>query len=585
MLSFLPLCAVVGAAVFAWFLYRFQRSRGRDMPWIFYIVTVILPFAAGGFHSYVAAITSLFLAANLIYMVRKTGKLMFVYNLNSAALICVAVGYCLTPMWAADRGMAVFGIVRMVPVLLYSLTLMQLSLEQKENCLRIIPLTGALMTVFSSLLLLLPNTDAYLTVQGRLSGFLQYPNSFAAFLLAGIILQYTKKKHEKWDLLLNGILILGVILSGSKTGFVLLIVSFFGILWFRRSKKVMLMLLIPIGLGLLLALAVSQLNVLRHADRFTDIHISSGSFLVRLLYYKDVIPQILKNPFGYGYMGYRALEGSFQTSRYYVTYIHNGLLQLLFEIGWFPALLLAAAFLRALFSKKTPPSYRLVLTIILAHCMLDFDLQYLVFWIILLSCLDFESGKRYCVRKGVGIATCVISTLICAWLGMGDLLCHLGKTEACLKMTPFHTDALSAAMQKAEDMQELDILADKILNLNPTSSLAYSAKANAALSKGEVLEMITYKERAILCARYTTEEYLDYFDKLYAVMEMYLRSGDTESALYCKKKLFGIADAMRRVSEMTDPLAFTTGDDASLVLPNNYLEILTQLSTSNESPD
>ena len=42
-----------------------------------------------------------------------------------------------------------------------------------------------------------------------------------------------------------------------------------------------------------------------------------------------------------------------------------------------------------------------------------------------------------------------------------------------------------------------------------------------------------------------------------------------------------IADAMRRVSEMTDPLAFTTGEDASLVLPNNYLEILKQIAESN----
>lgn len=584
MLSIIPLSAVAAATIFAFFLSRCLRSRGSELPGIFLWQTVVLPFAAGGFHTYTAAITAVLLAGNLIVTVKRNGRFLFVYNLNSAAIVCVVAAYLITPFWAADKGMAVFGIPRFIAVLLYCLTLMQLTPGQKSECLSLVPLSGAIMTVVSSVLLLFPNTDAYLTVNGRLSGFMQYPNSFAAFLLAGIILQYTKETRKKTDYILDAILILGVVLSGSKTGFILLIAALLGIIIIRKSKKVLITLIFPVVLGAILALAVSRFDVLRHADRFAAISANSSSFLVRLLYFKDVIPQILKNPFGYGYMGYRALEGTFQTGRYYVTYIHNGLLQLLFEIGWFPALLLAGALLRTMLSRNTAPRYRLLLTIVLGHCMLDFDMQYLITWIIVLSCLDFETGKRYSIRKGksIGAAACAGMMIICIWLGAGELLCHLQKTEISLRITPFHTDALSAQMQKTTDIDEQEALADKILKLNPTYSLAYSAKANIALSRGDISEMIGYKERAILCARYTTAEYTDYFDKLYVVMQMYLQAGDTKSAMYCREKILGIADAMQKVSQAMDPLAFKTGEDTSLELPFSYRLILKQLAAELE---
>lgn len=567
MLSVIPVCAVAFAAVVALFL----KKQYRDMPGIFLYLTFVLPFAAGGFHSYVSAVTAVGLIIHLYITAGRRGYLRFTLNINSIAVLLVLLGYCITPMWAADKGMAVFGILRYLPAALYALALMQLTKEQKGQCLSLIPISGAAMTVLSGLMLLIPGTEAFLTVNGRLAGFLQYPNTYAAFLLGGLILQYSKDSRSKWDLIADAILVLGIILSGSKTVFVLLVAAVAGIAAMHKKTGRILMLAALLAGAVSLALVLNRFDALRYAGRFRDIRLSSGSFLVRLLYYKDALPMILKNPFGYGYLGYRALEGTFQTGGYYVTYLHNGLLQLLFEIGWLPALAMAAAFLRAMFSRKNSPGSRLLLFSLLAHCMLDFDLQFFLFWVILLTCLDFEEGTRWTLRKKTaGALAAALCMAVSLWLGVADLAYSVGKTDLCLVLMPAHTDALSVRLRQTSDAAVLNETADQILKGNPTHSLAYSAKANAALSQGDVLNMMAYKERAILCSRYTAEEYMDYFDKLYGVRQVYRRNGDTGSAEYCERKMVQLYEKIQTVQNATDPLTDEIGEYMRLELPIRY---------------
>lgn len=579
MTSLIPILAACGAAAAAALIRYFLKKRNIPIPGIFLYLTFVLPFAAGGFHSYVSMITAWLLTAELIRTVRRNKKLRFVFSFPAEAVLFLVLCYCAAPLWAADKGMAAFAVVRYLPVGLYLLVWMQYSPEEKKIAMGLVPWCGAAMTLVTCALLPIPEMQPHITVNGRLSGFFQYPNTFAAFLLAGLILSQTREIRQRADLLADAVLILGIVLSGSRTVFVLLMAALIGILWIRRSRKLLLSLGISLGAGLLLALLASQLGLLRNADRFTAISTSSGSFLVRLLYFKDALPVILKNPFGLGYLGYRAMEGTFQTGRYGVTFIHNGLLQMLLDVGWAPALLMAAVFLRAMLSKKTEPGKRLLLVILLGHCMMDFDLQFFSFWVVLLSAVDFESGSVYYLKKqkSLGIAACAVVLAVCTWLGTGDLLHSLGKTEACLRVTPFHTDALTSALQRTADPEALDALADRILKNNKTHSLAYSAKANAAFARGQVVDMMTYKEQAILCARYSTEDYADYFEKLYAIYLRYQEMGDSTSAGYCLQKLQTIPEMMAQVSGGTDSLAHLTGEDQVLQLPDTYLTILQML--------
>lgn len=175
---------------------------------------------------------------NLILIFKQQKHLRFHVNLNTIAVLLVPAFYTISPLWAADKGMAIFGILRYLPLSLYVLTLMQYSREQLRRALSLVPLCCAWMTLSSCLLLLIPGIDAYVTVKERLSGFMQYPNTFAAFLLAGLVLQGTKESRSKSDLMTDAILIYGIILSGSQTGFILLFIALAGIVLIQKDPKV-----------------------------------------------------------------------------------------------------------------------------------------------------------------------------------------------------------------------------------------------------------------------------------------------------------------------------------------------------------
>jgi tetratricopeptide (TPR) repeat protein len=221
--------------------------------------------------------------------------------------------------------------------------------------------------------------------------------------------------------------------------------------------------------------------------------------------------------------------------------------------------------------------------VLTCHSLIDFDIEFFLFWAILLLCLDTEPATVYHLRnaKIPSIVTVATLLLLCAWLGLGDLLYQSGNYEKALKIAPFHTDALAASLKTTSDPDELDRLSDRILNLNPTHSLAYSAKANAAFARGNITDMIHYKEVAIQYAPYSIAEYCDYIEKLYIVMELYVKSADQNSAAFCLEKILSVPERMNAVASKTNPLAWRTGNNTEMVLPDSYLQLLEILAENN----
>lgn len=563
------ICSVFG-------FFRLSRNYIR-IPWLIYFLLWFLPFLAGGFYTFSALLSVLILSANIVMSTYNNPTLKVVINTNTMACFVLALFYCITPIWAADRGMAMFGVLRYMPVLLFALWLIQYSNEEKALFLSILPIVGAVMTIASCILWIFPTTKDFITVNGRLSGFLQYPNTFAAFLLTGLAVLGAKQHRCLYDWLLNSVLITGIFLSGSRTAVLLLF--FFLLTAVVLHKK--LPLFIPVVL--LFIAGFTALYLVKSVNQLTFLGRDIGSLFVRILYYKDAIPVILQHPFGLGYMGYRALETTFQTSRYTVSFVHSGLLQMLLDIGWIPSVLFAIAVIKSLISPRTTPTAKMVLLVLSAHSLIDFDLQFFLFWVILLLCLDFETGNVYQLNlpRSVRGTLTVVVLVVSIWLGTGDFLYLTGKDNTALKITPFHTNALESVLKATSDPNELDHLADKILSLNPTHALAYSAKANAAYARGQVPEMIRYKEEAIRLTPYTTEEYCDYIEKLYTVLEIYVHNGDMDSASYCLKKLLSVPDMVEAVNTKTDPLADKTGTNTDLVLPEQYQMLLSELAKAN----
>ena len=84
----------------------------------------VLPFLAGGFHSHVSFVTSWVLFFQLLRLYRENKSLSFVLNINSLSVLMLVAAYAVAPLWAASRGMAMYGLLRYLPLLLYILLLM-----------------------------------------------------------------------------------------------------------------------------------------------------------------------------------------------------------------------------------------------------------------------------------------------------------------------------------------------------------------------------------------------------------------------------------------------------------------------------
>ena len=539
----------------------------------------LLSFFAGGFYAFLAFPVALYLSVWLMLRSKKAGGLRLCLSLESVAVLLVVLAYGLTAFWGIDRGLAWWGFVKFIPLVLYAAVLMQLDQQEREETLCLIPLAGVIMTLGGTVLQFIPVLQTRIMPNGQFAGFFEYPNTYALFALLGIILLFTAKEIKPRFYLYAAVLLLGICFSGSRTTGILLVMAVVVMLWGRkelRSGLCMVGVLLAAGAVYVLA---DRLGLKPQADAGLSTGTDTGTLLVRWLYFKDALRMILTHPFGLGYLGYSFLQGSVQTSVYHVTYVHNELLQLFLDVGWIPVLVLVAALAKSFFGKGAGLKNRLLMFVILAHAMMDFDLQFLSVWFILLSMMNF-AGKRQRVVKlhSFGAASvCGIGLLAMLWLCAGDFCYNFGWNQACLQLTPFHTSALTKELPGQTDVYELGETADKILDLNSHVSLAYSAKANAALAEGQVLSVMDLKKQAILNSRYELEEYLDYFDKLHAIMTLYRNQGDMASAEICRQKILEIPEMIQQVLEETDPQAWNVKHKPELELPQEYLDMLEQL--------
>lgn len=553
------------------------RKNGSTLFPLFGILTFVLPFAAGGFHGYTAAAAALVLLWALVLKSRENGGLTVQLDLTTAALFSVVAAMVLSPLWSQDKGMSVFGTLHWLPALLYWLYLGQCSREQRERALGLVPHCGAVMVAAS--MILLSFFSRQLTVNGRLAGFFQYPNTFAAFLLAGYILCAAGERRQKLPMLV--LLAGGVILSGSRTAFLLLMSAAIGLGLLRKNRQGMAMLVLSMVMGILLGYGAEKLGLLPQAQRYQELD-DGGTFFARLLYWQDALPLIGSNPLGIGHLGWRSLQGSVQTGRYATAYLHNGLLQLALDAGWLPAGLMAAALLQGILCKGQPPETRLLLAILCLYCLVDFHTEYLVIWVILLSLLPKSRGKKVMLhRKGFINGAAALIAALCLWLGTAEGLYYSGNVDACLALAPFHTDAVEAKLAWSEPEQQLP-LADKLLSLDDHRSRGWNTKAWAARDRGDWETMIAMKQKAIACDRYNESQYLDYVNCLYMSMQTCLQRGEETAAWTLAETILTVPPMIEKRNEAISSLAGATGDNNTLTLPESYESLFSQLEALTE---
>lgn len=534
------------------------------------VIMAVSLLAVGLFYELTSAVVSAVLFVWLVLLAKRQ-KLGFRRNAASVTAIAVYIGYCVSILWSVDKGLSVWGVAKYLPVPLMALCLLQTDSDERSTVLNDLPWIGAVTVLVSFALQFIPSLHGLFTSSDRLAGFFQYPNTFACFMLLGLeILILNEEKINVWRVLCAIVLVFGLIQSGSRTVFVLAIPALLVSLFIRLRKKPKVLVIGAVSVAAVFIVMILALGGSYSVSHLLALSTSESTLLGRLLYWKDALPVIGSHPFGLGYLGYYMSHGSFQTGLYSVRWVHNELLQMLLDIGWIPAVIAIVAVVKAVLAKQ-PTVRKVVLLTLLAHCMMDFDLEYIAMYFIVLLCLDWDTGKTKTLKLTVP-AKAVSAVLILGslYIGVGSTLYYSGKTEASVKVYPWNTQARMELLTEAETAEEMDEQADAILALNDTVALAWDAKAEAAYSRGDFGAVIDAKNNALANTKYIRSEYVDYFNKLAVGYQLYLQAGDTKSAQICLDEIIGIHSRIDRVLAATDELAWKITDKPYLVMPDEY---------------
>lgn len=551
-----------------------EALRERELPELRLILAAGF-FLTGLYFEFCSALAAL----ALLGWLWRRGKLRLRLNLASGAVGAIFLGYVLSCFWAADRGLAPLGIPRALTLALAALCLLQLSPDERRVCLGDLPLIGAAMTLICAPAQLVPALAFYVRVSGRLAGFLQYPNSYALLMLLGLeqlLLEESGRRPPWLRLACAALLSLGLLLSGSRAVFLIALAALAACLLLRlrerraRSFRSVWPLLGAVAGGALLSFPAAALSP-GAGEHLGELSVGASTFLGRLLYIRDALPVAARQPFGLGYLGYYMTQRSFQHGVYAVRWLHCDPLQLLVDVGWLPAIVGAAALIRALRVKEGGPLRHVLLLTLLAHCSLDFDLQYASLFLVLLLTLDWEQGESRLFTPKLPVRA--LAALLCAgavYLGLAAALGDFAPPELTLRVYPFHTRALLDTLPSQRDPEELEHTADRILALDDKAALAWDAKARCCFARGDIETMIVAKRRAMRCAPYVQEEYTDYFEMLVRAEKLYREAGDKTGAAVCRQEIMSIETRIRDVLDGTDPLAWRIDDKPELTLPPGY---------------
>lgn len=535
------------------------------------IILILSLLLSGSFFEYTSCLLSVMLSVYLFVSILKSRYLSLKINLFSISVFSICIMYAISSLWAIDSGMAVIGFFKFLPLMLYMISLWQS--ERKTEFQNILPFVSSTMVVVSIIAMYIPMISNSFSVAGRLSGFFQYPNAFALFLLVCELLLLNKKHFKIVDYLCFLVLIIGILYTGSRTVFVIailsnlvLLIERFKVLKFNKAFLIIFLILLS-SIGVLFLFKRDILT------RYLSISFLESTFVGRILYCWDALPTILRHPFGIGYLGYSYIQTEIQTGLYTVRYVHNDFLQLFLDVGWIPALIFIVAIISAFFKKSITFHNKVIIGVICLHSFFDFDLQFIALFLILLILLNTNEGKTFYIKRSIcSIAVTVVAIFILnIYMGTHLFLSAFNKNFAAEKLYPFNTENKIAILSMTTDIEIANKFADEILAYNEVSYIPYTIKAKYCYSKGEIIEFINYKRLIFTKNPFNYDEYEDYCRLLIALISKFNEIGDYESADFCKNELIEIKDQLEQNKNLLSDLGKKINDQPNTKLSDEVL--------------
>lgn len=538
------------------------------------ILFILSFFLIGLFYEFMACLFLFFEFVYLGYLFYRRDIVVY-DNIHFILMIFIVFMYLFVCLFAIDKGMALIGFFKQLSILMFIIILMQFDKEERNELLLLIPFLGILMIGISMMGYFIPVMKSFFIINGRIGGFFQYPNTFALFLLIGCVVLYMHRDFYTNSNVFLLILLIGIILTGSRAIYILTAIMLIYVM--KNNPKYIKKILIFVTALILIVALINLLKIdIKVLKRLTQFSFSSSTLLGRMLYYKDGIKVLLSRPLGLGYLGYYFLEPSIQTGVYSIRFIHNDLLQIALDIGIIPCIMFIYIIISSLFSQNVKKENKIILGLIIAHSLFDFDLQYIAIFLILILCIDIYDGKKTKFisidYKIIGNAFIAISTVFSLYLAVSMSFQYFNLTDLSIKLLPFYTEAKVAKLQNIENIKEGTQLAKSIEKSNSNLSIIYDVYALNEMEKHNYDQMINYKEQSLNLQRYNIEAYDSYINMLYICLDYYQNDSTMQNKYIGKIK--EVPKTLNKLKKETDNLAFKIHDQPSFELSKQSKEII-----------
>lgn len=523
----------------------------------------------GLFEEWVCGACGIVLMVLLLARIRETNSLQLPKEPLLVMLSILPIAALVTIPYAIDGGMAALGFIKFFPVAVWTLLVKE---EEKEGLLRLIPFAGALTALIGLIAWVTPLRDSFYLNNNRLSGTFQYANSFALFLLIGIIIVLWKKYAIWQKIIIFTISTAGVMATGSRTVFCLLVLVV--IVWLiccivdRKPAN------LAIFAGIFFAMMLTMPKVV---ERFTSLNIESSSFSARILYNIDGIKMVLEHPFGLGYKGFLFYQGAVQSGNYSATFAHNELLQTALDFGIIIAIAMAVAWIIAVFRKEIKLENRIILIVAVLHSLFDWSLQFGVILLIVVLATENEQVKEVKFAGKARAAACGIAALACAvslWLSIAAFMEYTGNFGIAVNVYPYLTSSQMRVINEAESDKERYEAAESICRRNDYCTIALQAMAEKSAREGNFEKMAEYGERAMKTARYNTTGYELYLYLLSYAVETCGQQGKQNEALGYLQKVTEVTEQIENVNKSTNALAYNLYNKPDIQLSPEYLDYI-----------
>ena len=578
------------------------------------IIIGIIPFLIGTFYDFSVFLVTLIFSGILLGIFIKNKKLKIEINNMFLLSMVLFIFSTLGIFWAIDKNDAIIGTLRMLSLVIFSILLMQCKKEEKEKILNVIPYSGLVMLILSIIIGFIPALrNIVYSESNRITGMFQYSNVFALYLLIGFIIITNKKKKEekvkeakeesvkteknkkenrekllkKYSPIICGIILLiGILMTGSRTTFIITTIYII-YLCFRKENRYRKIYGITYAvILLLLGIYVLITKNIETIGRIFTISMDSSTLLGRILYWKDGLNLLLENIFGYGYMGYSYKIYEIQTGMYYTKFVHNDYLQIALDIGIIPLVIFIIFLVKSLFSKNNSKLNKIILIAIIIHMFLEFDLQFMIIFYILLMCLEEKTYKKIEIEKSITSYLVIgIIILVYGYYGIACFMNYIKQDEIAINMLGDFTEAKVNVMNSTENLNTANRLADEVLEKNIYAYQAYGIKAIYYLQNNEFEKMIEMKKKEIALDKYNPQVYEDYVFCLSQVLEKYAKEQNDEEIIKYSKYVFEVENMIQDVKNKTDKITEKLQDSSKIELSEetlNYINNIKEIIGKNK---